>query len=185
MTNGISKDPQAVEPRPVSQEANRPVRKSDPMSFASILSSSNQDTVPRTSAVTNGLSKIVTQPEVHHLKSETTEARLDFLKSDNPKVSAGILMPAKHEAATNGPVYEAPKPVLLPRKTLTGPENEKVIKAMAQIEEAPLSDTEGPGFDEAREKYEQRRRKRGREHDEIEESKRKVTYSAFYRASTR
>jgi DNA helicase INO80 len=178
MTNGSSSDPQAAEPRPVSQDANRPVRKSDPMSFASILSSSNQDTVPPASAATNGIANSMTQPEVHHMKSETTEPRLDFLKSENRKASAGTLMPAKHETLTNGLLYEAPKPVLLPRKTLSGPENDKVRDAMAQIEEALLSDVESPGFDEAKEKYEQRRRKRGREQDETEHSKRKVSYLA-------
>lgn len=182
MTNGISKDLQAGEPRPVSQEANRAVRKSDPMSFASILSSSNQDAVPPQSAVTNEVPKIMTQSEVNHLKADIMDATPDFIKSDNPKVIAGTLM-LKHEAATNGQDYETPKHIPLPRKTLTGPENENVIKAMAQIEEAPLSDLEGPGFEEAKEKYEQRRRKRGREHDEVEESKRKVSCSALRPAS--
>ena len=112
------------------------------------------------------------------MKSENTEPRLDFLKSENRKASAGTLMPAKHETVTNGLLYEAPKLVILPRKTLSGPENDKVRDAMAQIDEAPLSDVESPGFDEAKEKYEQRRRKRGREQDETEHSKRKVSNSA-------
>lgn len=117
----------------------------------------------------------MTQPEVSHMKVETVESRIDSIKSDNRKSSLSSTTPVKHESISNGTKYEALKPILLPRKTLTGPENDKVIKAMAEIDEAPLSDVEGPGFEETKENYQQRRHKRAREQDEMEESKRKVS----------
>ena len=179
IVNGSSQEPPLVDPRPVSQEANQPVRKSDPMSFASILSSSNPDSTAPIPAVTNGTSKPTDQPEMNHMKMETSESRIDTIKSEIRKSSLNATS-VKHESMSNGQIHEVAKPIPLPRKTLTGPESDKVIKAMAEIDEAQFSDVEGPGFEDSKENYQRRRLKRRREQDEMEESKRKVSSFWLY-----
>ena len=61
-----------------------------------------------------------------------------------------------------------------PRRTLTALENERVAKAIEDIDGLAFSDVESSNFDEEKELYKRKSKKRALEVDEIEIIKRKV-----------
>ena len=82
----------------------------------------------------------------------------------------GVAKPVNGEAATsNGWAAPLPKP----RRVLTACENDKVAKALAEINEAELSDLETAEFESERRRYQEKTKKRVLEVSEVEMTKRK------------
>ena len=75
--------------------------------------------------------------------------------------------------------HPKPAPPPKPRKVLSRSEIERVSKELSKIEETPLSDTETGGFEEQRQMYRERTKKRARQVEDVEAQKRKVRFAFF------
>jgi hypothetical protein len=145
------------------------------MSFASILSSSNQETAPlrdsdsklnprKTSLgrklSSDGMEDMTGIPENYPQPVTTSK----------PIINGVSTAVANDESKNHIPI----PPEVKPRTKLTSSENERVMKALASIDATDYSDVETPGFSDARERYMQRSKKRAHEAEQMEANKRKV-----------
>lgn len=195
MSNGgiPAQDSMTGQPRPASQEVGReycrktaygliaatqkPNRANDPMSFANILSE------PAAQARHQDHSSAAARLS----RKASTPRKSSPVKAENSKL---FFDPHRHPSITPAaPVHEAPSPLIegtlqvngykasppKPRRALTVRENEKVTKALAQIDDAALSDVDESIFVGEKERYMQKCKKRALEVDEVETTKRKVS----------
>lgn len=156
----------------------KPSRAADPMSFSSILSNPNADAPAPTSH-----SQRVSEPTVKPVNPSSrhrSPATDEPIASDAPRRTsnrpATPLAEPPLKPSTNGTTESTrhPVPSAKIRLTLSEKENEKVAKAMAEIDAMDLSDIDAPGFSREREDFQRRSLKRTLEIENAEASKRKV-----------
>ncbi len=142
------------------------------MSFASILSEpalNNHDvSMSPTTAKTARKTSISQKPS--HTKVEKMKEPVLDIKLSPAANYATSNFTSDGQLRTNGYTPALPNP----RRVLTARENEKVAKALADIDEAMLSDVDSLGFDIERKRYAAKSRKRALEVDEVETVTRKV-----------
>ena len=187
MQNGIPREQPQSDSRPQSKDVRatrglkhlqitdfamqKPDRASNPMSFASILGPSNNEPSPPKPSEPKLMSKISTEPAP--------------VQKQNPVESAVH----QHDvfAATNGingfkPPEISPtlqvsplKPVQppKPRKVLSKSEIERVSKELLTIEDTTFSDAETGDFEQQRQLYREKTKKRARQVEDVEGHKRK------------
>ncbi|KAL4980233.1 SNF2 family N-terminal domain-containing protein [Aspergillus desertorum] len=162
------------EPRQASpaKEAQKPARAADPMSFASILSGPTEEQAPpKRPSPPPGLASIPSavpsvnatslsppamassHPEVRDVEliPPASASRLEK-KSSADKRQRSTEKDLSTEIPTNG-VTEPPKIIRPPRRIMSEKETEMVNKYMAEIDNADKSDVEAPGFEQERERY--------------------------------
>lgn len=189
LANGIVKDPSATESRPQSKEVSVPAaffstslsprmqkadRASHPMSFASILGPSNHEPSPKLAEPPNSLppSKPHTSVEGDQPSKVELHAPDDGLVGLNGAIKSDVRM---HDA----PAFVETLIPAKPRKTLTSRESEKVMRALADMDDASFSDVDTVGFYEQKERFKQRSRKRAADLAEVEADKHKVSHGSF------
>lgn len=198
LPNGRHNDSTPVEPRPVSKDVShyllttelstyclpqKPDRTSNPMSFASILGPSNNEPSPKPSP--SSLPRVLTPPPKPVMDTKKTIAKQE-LKNLPPAETNGA-MTNGHVAVPSRVVLHAPLSKehispLKPRKMATDAEADKILKALAQIDEAVYPDTDN-GFYELKELFKQRSRKRKALIEETESRKKQVCCRFCYRFS--
>ena len=99
------------------------------------------------------------------VKEPETDVSRSFVNGDTKQPSKLDTKPAPRK-------YVVPSN---PRKILTEGEADKILKALAIIEDAAESDVEGGGWLEHKERFKQRSRKRAADVLEVELRKRKVS----------
>lgn len=148
------------------------------MSFSSILSNPSADAHPPSypQRVTEQAQK-PSQPS-NHLKSPTAEETIPLIW---PHRSSNRPVTPLNEPATKATVNGASdvrrhnvSTVIKPRSIMSDKENEKVARAMADIDAMELSDVEEPGFSDEKEDFRRRSLKRTLDVETIETGKRKV-----------
>ena len=152
----------------------KPDRTSNPMSFASILGPSNSEPSPPTQSEPKLARKASTSEQDPAAKS-WNEERTPTLP---PKSMDGIngingIVKAPESLPEPKPVQE-PRIPAKPRKMLTAAETDKITKALAKIDDTPLSDVETGSFDHEHARHEQRTKKRARYLAETDGNQRKV-----------
>ena len=142
------------------------------MSFASILSepASNHHAASVSLTTAKTARKTSISQKTSHTKLEKMKEPVNDNKLSSTAIHATSNLTSDGHLSTNG--YTPPPPK--PRKMLTARENEKVSKALADIDEAVFSDIDTLGFDIERKRYLAKSRKRALEVDEVEMLKRKV-----------
>lgn len=145
------------------------------MSFASILSGPaapppNRPNEDKQSRYSSDSMKITPSPKVEEFGSQNGKRRRS---PDQSPASKNQL----HKVEVNGVrdvSDDDERPLKKPRRTLTEKENERVIKAVEKIDAMQQSDVEGVGFEEEREEYLQKTKKRTMNVKSLESEKRKV-----------
>ncbi|KAL6229703.1 hypothetical protein BDW75DRAFT_224591 [Aspergillus navahoensis] len=182
------------EPRQASppKEA-KPARAADPMSFASILSGPTEEQAPtKRQSPPPGLASIHSavpsvnttslsppppvsfHPKVRDIEpvSPASDSRLE----NNPNVDKCQRNTEKDlkcaGVPTNG-VTEPPKFIRPPRRIMSEKETEMVNKYIAEIDNAEKSDVEAPGFEQERERYILKGKKRALDIERAEGIRRK------------
>lgn len=169
---------QLLQPSVMTEQ--RPTRTTDPMSFSSILSNTTNDppvsTPPsapptkrfnRSSKITNGerpVSAIQSTPITQRkpsVKALPSPSREPFAKE---QVNEAVQPPRPSHSSSSEP-----------KRTMSDKENDRIQKAMAEIDAMELSEVEAPGWEPAKQSYAHFSRKRLADIDEIETSKRKAS----------
>ncbi|OAP61220.1 hypothetical protein AYL99_03421 [Fonsecaea erecta] len=177
LTNGRPGDMSSSESRPQSKD--KPDRASNPMSFASILGPSNNEPSPKITEAKLPPARPATPPPPvlpkHIIESKPVPERSPVPKV--PEMSAIQPFTNGHtKSQTKADAGHAPKKYLAPprpRKILTEGEADKILKALAIIDETSFSDAEDASWSEHKERYRQRIRKRAADVYEGELHKRK------------
>lgn len=142
------------------------------MSFANILS--EPATNHPAPAVVSPLHSLHRKTSASQITSPINTALAKDIPGDNETPTSPILSAIDRVqdelVHTNGYVATVPKP----RRALTVRENEKVSKALVEIDDAVFSDVDTTGFDEERKRYITKSRKRALDVEEVETTKRKV-----------
>jgi DNA helicase INO80 len=147
------------------------------MSFASILAEPAQERHPR---------KASPPIQVHSTGEPPTVAPIPKIeKYEKPKPAPEKRrQPTHHDTAYNNDISPplpangvAPPNSSKSRKTLSDRENERIIKALERIDAMEKSDVEAPGFEQDRERYILKGKKRALEAAASEFQKRKVCYT--------
>ncbi|KAK5076554.1 putative DNA helicase ino80 [Lithohypha guttulata] len=168
LANGSTREPPAAETRPLSQ--GKPDRISNPMSFASILSSNNHEPSPPKQSPAQ-IPRPLPPPQ-------------SPIKLEHPmETNSAMPTMASPTYRTNGFVPNiGPEPAQLrveptipdkPRYVMTKAEKEKFAAAISSIDEAEFSDEDAPGFYEYKLRYIERTKKRARDVDIHEGSKKR------------
>ncbi|KIW97294.1 uncharacterized protein Z519_02686 [Cladophialophora bantiana CBS 173.52] len=179
LSNGRPADMSSSESRPQSKD--KPDRASNPMSFASILGPSNNEPSPKISEAKLPPQRPATPPPPPPLSKEPfVESKPAPEKppvTRMPEVGANQTLgngitksQPKAEAVHASKKYVAPP---RPRKILTEGEADKILKALAVIDDTSFSDAEDASWFEHKERYKQRTRKRAADVYEVELHKRK------------
>lgn len=160
-------------------DLQKPSRAADPMSFSSILSNPSADTpapAPHSQRVSEPTIKSV-KPLCRH----GSPAANEIIASNGPRRAsnrpATPLPEPVTRSSTNGtvePSRHVVPPVGKIRLTMSDKENEKVAKAMAEIDAMDLSDVDAPGLSREKEDFRRRSSKRALEIENVEAGKRKV-----------
>ena len=169
---------QLVQPSGITE--HRPTRTTDPMSFSSILSNTTNDppvSTPQQGPPTKRFNRSSKIPN-----GERTVSTIQSTQIAQRKPSVKALLSPAREAFFKEQVNEAAQPPR-PSQSSTGElkramsdkENERVQKAMAEIDAMELSEVDAPGWETAKQKYAQFSRKRLLDIKDIESSKRKVS----------
>jgi chromatin-remodeling ATPase INO80 len=146
----------------------KPVRASNPMSFASILSGPAMEPKPSASKIVQ-----VPSPELASIKTE--RIKIEDVPVHSPRSSNVNVESKPRPNGNRSPlVVAASKQALKIRKQLTAREQERITRAIDTIDSQALSDVEGPEFTLEEGQYAQRRKKRVLEVEDAENSKRKV-----------
>lgn len=145
------------------------------MSFASILGPSNNEPAPK--PVESKPPRLLTPPpkpvvESKKVLEKSPVSKQPLFDSSRPLTNGDVKPQPKADTIQVARKFNAPAK---PRKDLTEREADKILKALAAIEDGPLSDVEDLGFYEHKERYKQRSRKRAAEVEEAELRKRKVS----------
>ncbi|KAI1612220.1 adenosinetriphosphatase [Exophiala viscosa] len=171
LSNGRPTDNLHPDSRPQSKE--KPDRASNPMSFASILGPSNNE--PASKPVESKPPGPITPPpkpvgESKISPEESLVVKQPSFDSSQPLTNGDVKPAAKADTVQVARKFDAPAK---PRTMLTEREADKVLKALAGVDDSQLSDVEEVGFYEHKERYKQRSRKRAAEVGEAELRKRK------------
>ena len=155
----------------------KPDRTSNPMSFASILGPSNNEPSPPKPS----------EPKIEKKTSISSTPLPAPSQQENslPQQANADLGITNGVNGTNIPVFDLiepkplpkPAPPPKPRKVLSRSEVERVSKELIKIDETPFSDTERGGFEEERQMYRERTKKRARQVEDVEAQKRKVRFA--------
>ena len=166
---------------PKNEEEVKPVRTADPMAFSSILSSNTSE--PSRVAAKHNLSS-----KQHHKAAKISNGDVPS-PSPEPNTVVTLRKPPHKASSSPKPNHvfkERPKEdnkgsVAIDRLTAdlststSEKENEKVRKAMADIDAMEVSDVDCPGWEKAKEQYRQAGRKRMAAAEENEAGRRKVS----------
>ncbi|KAL4734885.1 SNF2 family N-terminal domain-containing protein [Aspergillus similis] len=184
----VMREPQASPPK----EA-KPARAADPMSFASILSGPTEEQAPpKRQSSPPGLATIhsavpsVNAASLNPPLPASFHPKLGDIESvppasaprleKKPSADSRQRNPEKDlksaENPTNG-VTEPPKIIRPPRRIMSEKETEMVNKYMAEIDNAEKSDVEAPGFEQERERYILKGKKRALDVERAESIRRK------------
>lgn len=189
LSNGRHNDAGVTESRPLSKDVScclrnielfthtlpqKPDRTSNPMSFASILGPSNNEPSPKPSE--SKLPRPSTPPpkpvmDTKKAVDKHESRRLASMDTNGTATNGYAEVPSK--LAFNVPTqrdYVAPSK---PRKMATDGEADRILKALALIDETTYHDTD-VGFHEFKELFKQRSRKRKADVEESESRKKKV-----------
>ena len=166
--------------QPSGMTEHRPTRTTDPMSFSSILSNTTNDppiSSPQPGPPTKRFSR-----SSKTLNGERPVSIIQSTQVAQRKPSVKALPSPVREAFVREQVNEAVQPprpshtsTSEPKRTMSDKENERIQKAVAEIDAMELSDIEAPGWEPAKQKYVQSSRKRLLDIKDIESSKRKVS----------
>ncbi|KAK5945064.1 putative DNA helicase ino80 [Knufia obscura] len=163
IANGLSRDPPPQDMRPQSQ--GKPDRASNPMSLGSILSSSNNEPSPPKHPDSLPRPLQPSQPIDSSVKHEYPPQPV-VLASPNHKMN-GIIEPSRSKAKEESVIVDKP------RHIMTKHEKEKFAAAVAEIDDADFSDEDAVGFYDLKQLYLQRTKKRAREIEIFEASKKR------------
>lgn len=160
-------------------DLQKPSRAADPMSFSSILSNPSAETpapAPRSQRVSEPTTKSE-KPLSRHITPAADEAIASHGSRRASNRPATPLTEPVTKASMNGTV-EPNRHIVPPlgriRLTMSDKENEKVAKAMADIDAMDSSDVDAPEFSREREDFRRRSSKRALEIENVEAGKRKV-----------
>ncbi|KAK2766040.1 putative DNA helicase ino80 [Arachnomyces sp. PD_36] len=186
--NGYSsQSPMAREQRPQSPKETKPAR-TDPMSFASILSEPAVERTPRKSTPPPPVKQqpppppppppqpepaieptpIAPLPKPEKIKPAPEKRRSAHAKADSKSNS--------RQSNVNG---TSDKTSARTRRTLSDRENERINRAMEKIDAMDKSDVEAPGFEDEWERYIMKGKKRAINAEKLEAQKRKRRRSDF------
>lgn len=109
-----------------------------------------------------------------HVPEQPTAVKLPEIESPPPPplTNGEAKAQPKPEPKSSSKKHAVPPK---PRKILTEKEADKILKALAMIDEGPLSDVDDGSFYEQKEQYKQKSRKRAADIGEAELQKRKVS----------
>ncbi|KIW76047.1 hypothetical protein Z517_10792 [Fonsecaea pedrosoi CBS 271.37] len=185
LTNGRPGDISSSDSRPQSKD--KPDRASNPMSFASILGPSNNEPSPKMAEAKLPPARPATPPppppsapapvpislpvvESKIVPEKVPATKMLDLSPGLPLGNGHTKSQSKAEAVFPPKKHLAPP---RPRKILTEGEADKILKALAVIDETVFSDAEDAAWSEYKERYKQRSRKRAADVYEGELHKRK------------
>ncbi|PGH28564.1 DNA helicase INO80 [[Emmonsia] crescens] len=175
-----SQSPMMRDTKPASPKESKPAR-TDPMSFASILSGPAEERPPRKTTPPLRVNKvneplaIAPAPKVEKPKLSVSERRrqpvhLEPSYNDiSPRPSTNGVSTAKSAAPSNSKS----------RKSVSERENEKIAKAMDRIDSMDKRDLEAPGFEHEWARYSRKGKKRAREVEAVEARKRRRRQTEF------
>ncbi|PGH15786.1 hypothetical protein AJ79_02166 [Helicocarpus griseus UAMH5409] len=175
-----SQSPMMRDTKPASPKESKPAR-TDPMSFASILSGPAEErparkaTPPPRASKVNEPPAIAPAPKVEKPRQSTSERRrqpahLEPSYNDiSPRPSTNGVSLTK----TGAPSHSRS------RKSVVERENDKIAKAMERIDSLDKRDLEAPGFEHEYARYIRKGKKRAREVEAIEARKRRRRQTVF------
>ncbi|RMZ83672.1 hypothetical protein DV738_g1011, partial [Chaetothyriales sp. CBS 135597] len=168
VANGPARDDQTPSSRPGSKEKSD--RTSNPMSFASILGPPNNEPSPPKPAE----AKLVSKP----LSAERLSLSRPWEVEEAPRVEPRRTEAVSGVNGVNGVsgvsgVNGNSSTNAKPRRTATAAEMEKISKALATIDDSPLTEVAPSKFDHERSLFERSSRKRVRQLAEVDGNQRK------------
>ena len=169
---------QQVQPSGITER--RPTRTTDPMSFSSILSNITNDPPVSTSQPGPPTKRFSRSSKI--LNGDRPVSTIQSTPIAQRKPSVKAFPSPTREPLVKEQVIEAAQPPRPshssnsePKRAMSDKENERIQKAMAEIDAMELSDIDAPGWETAKQKYAQFSRKRLLDIKDIETSKRKVS----------
>ncbi|OAX80966.1 hypothetical protein ACJ72_04695 [Emergomyces africanus] len=175
-----SQSPMMRDTKPPSPKESKRAR-TDPMSFASILSGPAEERTPRKSTPPPRANKvneppaIAPAPKVEKPKPPVSERRRQPAHLEpsyneiSPRPSTNGVSTTKSAAPSNS----------RSRKSISDRENEKIAKAMNRIDSMDKHDLEAPGFELEWARYLRKGKKRAREVEAVEARKRRRRQTEF------
>ncbi|EEQ86916.1 DNA helicase INO80 [Blastomyces dermatitidis ER-3] len=175
-----SQSPMMRDTRPASPKESKPAR-TDPMSFASILSGPTEERPPRKSTPPPQVSKVnerpavAPAPKVEKPKQSGSERRrhpvhLEPSYNDiSTRPSTNGVSATKSAAPTNS----------RSKKSIAERESDKIAKAIDRIDSMDKSELDAPGFEHEWARYIRKGKKRAREVEAVEARKRRRRQTEF------
>jgi chromatin-remodeling ATPase INO80 len=198
--NGLPRDPPQSDSRPQSKEvcadtiacfqktnssSQKPDRTSNPMSFASILGPSNNESSPtkqEPELVRKLSTPSKTLPLQEHQDQEMEQPQSDGFVTMNGV--NGVKPSILNDDGTASVLVAKPELPPKPRKVLSKSESDRVFREMATIEDTAFSDTEAGDFEQQHQLYREKTKKRARQVGDLQEHKRKVSCMDFLQKLT-
>ena len=187
MQNGVSRDQPLSNSRPQSKEVREKVTKfsalkliqilqkqdrtSNPMSFASILGPSNNEPSPPKQPEPESVRIPSIPSKLLPPQQETSISQPLSAEHTIPNGINGIMAPVPTKDEPMSPLRPVPPPK--PRKVLSKSEEERISKELVKIEETSFSDPETGDYEEQRQLYREKTKKRARQVEDVELQKRK------------
>ncbi|ODH26257.1 hypothetical protein ACO22_04713 [Paracoccidioides brasiliensis] len=178
-----SQSPMMQDTKPASPKETKPAR-TDPMSFASILSTPAEERPPRKSTPPPRVTKvseppaIAPAPKVEKPRSSASERRRQQAQLE-PSYNDNTSRPSTNGVSATRAIAPSNSKS---RKSITERENEKIAKAMERIDSMDKRELEAPGYEHEWARYIRKGKKRAREVEAIEARKRRRRQTEFLSA---